>query len=243
MTANATIDLNPGAWSTFMALPVASTGHAPGNIAMALQDPNNPTETTSLIENAKGGGNDYLTGNSINNVLTGNGGNDQFRGGGDVDTAVFSGSRSNYSITNTSISHWTEHQDARGGAPDGRDWVMDDVEWLQFTDGAYSYAHFRAGDTTSIVTTGNISATHDTLVSLAPLITLDGATAKKYNLWMADPGAQLVFNGFRRTTGRTPTSTLPICRPCNYIQASTAPQRFGCALSTVRCGARGTATL
>jgi hypothetical protein len=97
-TSNLQVDLNPGAWTITDPNQLADLGndlaggpehYARGNIANALIDPNNPSETASLIENAIGGsGNDTMIGNAANNALTGNAGNDTFDGGLGIDTLV-----------------------------------------------------------------------------------------------------------------------------------------------------------
>ena len=84
-TSNLTIDLAPGAFSTFSTAQLvnhrAHTGGsatAPGNIANALLFNG---DTRSLIENAFGGsGWDTIRGNQANNVLQGQGGNDALYG-------------------------------------------------------------------------------------------------------------------------------------------------------------------
>ncbi len=95
-TTNLDIDLAPGGWSTLSESQRANLGdgglggsfyYARGNVANALQDVNNPTETASLIENAWGGsGNDRITGNQVNNVLKGGGGADDLQGYDGTDT-------------------------------------------------------------------------------------------------------------------------------------------------------------
>ena len=56
---------------------------------------------STTIENAKGGAKaDTLIGNDANNEFTGNAGNDSITGGGGDDTAVYSGAKANYTITN-----------------------------------------------------------------------------------------------------------------------------------------------
>ena len=63
----------------------------------------------SLIENAVGGaGNDTITGNYGNNRITGGGGNDTIDGGdGQADIAIFSGDKSEYTITGDATSGYT----------------------------------------------------------------------------------------------------------------------------------------
>ncbi|MBO9622630.1 MAG: M10 family metallopeptidase C-terminal domain-containing protein [Sphingomonas sp.] len=76
-----TVDLRPGAFSTFDQDQVANhlayqnlTALAPGNVAMSLLYNN---DARSLIENAKGGvGNDIFVGNIANNILDGGAGSD-----------------------------------------------------------------------------------------------------------------------------------------------------------------------
>ena len=94
-TTNLKVSLVPGGY-TNLGGQLANLGNdtpgnvtvfARGNIFNALQDPNNPTEILSLIENAIGGtGNDEIVGNIVANTLTGGGGNDQITGGAGNDT-------------------------------------------------------------------------------------------------------------------------------------------------------------
>lgn len=79
-----TIDLNPGAFSTFSTRQLADLGSdgvhfARGNVANAFLFEGN---LQSLIENAIGGSrNDQITGNSADNVLAGRAGSDTLMGG------------------------------------------------------------------------------------------------------------------------------------------------------------------
>ena len=60
---------------------------------------------STTIENAKGGAKaDTLIGNASNNEFTGNGGNDAITGGDGDDTAVYSGVKANYTITNAGVA-------------------------------------------------------------------------------------------------------------------------------------------
>ncbi|MEZ5682590.1 MAG: M10 family metallopeptidase C-terminal domain-containing protein [Erythrobacter sp.] len=82
----------------------------------------------TVIENAIGGsGADQLIGNDVANVLTGGLGNDQINGGGNVDTAIVSGNRSQYTVTQTSTGVF------QVVGPDGTD-TLTAVEYLQFND-------------------------------------------------------------------------------------------------------------
>lgn len=107
---NQVIDLRQGAFS--------SVGSLIGNVAIAMG---------AVIENAVGGsGADQIRGNSANNRITGNGGNDVIDGGLGVDTVVFSGNRSQYTVT------WNGQVGTVVG-PDGTDTITN-VEFLQFAD-------------------------------------------------------------------------------------------------------------
>ncbi len=85
-STNLTINLQPGAWSTFSSSQRASLGSgisAAGNVANALLYNNNQQ---SLIENVIGGsGNDTIIGNAASNELSGGIGNDTLDGGGSND--------------------------------------------------------------------------------------------------------------------------------------------------------------
>lgn len=73
------------------------------------------------------------TGGGGNDVFQGNGGNDYFNGGDGVDTAVFSGNASDYSITEVNYNEF-QITDNRPGSPDGTDTIVD-VNILRFSDG------------------------------------------------------------------------------------------------------------
>lgn len=148
-TTNLSVDLAPGAWTILDTssahLQRADLGNngaggaeyfARGNIANALADPNNPTETTSLIENAVGGsGADTLLGNAIDNTLTGGGGDDTIDGQGGDDTVVYSGARSQYATSDVGGS--VRIEDQRFGTPDGTDTVSN-VEFFRFANRTYT---------------------------------------------------------------------------------------------------------
>ena len=150
-TTNLSVDLNPGQWiildTSAAHAQRADLGNnqaggaeyfARGNIANALIDPNNPTETASLIENANGGsGNDTINGNAANNVFKGNGGNDTMDGRDGSDTAVYSAARANY--TASFIGGSIQIIDNRVGSPDGTD-TDTSIESFLFSDGTYTAA-------------------------------------------------------------------------------------------------------
>ena len=82
------------------------------------------------------GGADRLFGNGGNDRIAGGGGDDVINGGLGVDTAIFSGARASYLITN-SAGGVTTVKDVRPGSPDGTDTLVN-VELLQFYDQSVS---------------------------------------------------------------------------------------------------------
>ena len=75
-------------------------------------------------------GDDHIEGFAGNDVLSGGGGNDYIDGGGGVDTAVFNGASTEYTITH--IGHTISVADMIANR-DGTD-ILTNVEILQFTD-------------------------------------------------------------------------------------------------------------
>ncbi|HEV2082389.1 MAG TPA: M10 family metallopeptidase C-terminal domain-containing protein [Brevundimonas sp.] len=155
---NQVIDLRQGAFS--------SVGALIGNVAIGMG---------AVIENAVGGsGADQIRGNSANNRLTGGGGNDAIDGGLGSDTVVFSGNRSQYTIT------WNGQIGTVVG-PDGTDTITN-VEFLQFADQTIAAAPTGgltvAGDPTDDVMTGTALA--DNLGGLAGNDTINGLDGNDY---------------------------------------------------------------
>lgn len=104
------IDLRQGGFS--------DVGGLIGNVSIAIG---------AVIENAIGGsGADVIYGNAGDNVITGGAGNDRIDGGLGNDTVVFSGNRSQYTIT------WNGQTGTVVG-PDGTD-IITNVESLRFAD-------------------------------------------------------------------------------------------------------------
>lgn len=108
------VDLNPGKFS--------STNGKTNNIAIAIG---------TIVEwVVTGGGNDALTGSTADNTFRGNGGNDTIDGGAGTDTAIFSGLRSAYTLTDLG---------SKGVAgPDGSD-TLAHIERLKFDDGVVDW--------------------------------------------------------------------------------------------------------
>ena len=85
------------------------------------------------IENIVGSAfNDTLTGGAGNDTLTGGAGNDIVDGLSGSDTAVYSGSSTNYQVTQNADGSW-KVVDLRSGGPDGTD-TLRNIEYLQFND-------------------------------------------------------------------------------------------------------------
>ncbi|MGO4704343.1 hypothetical protein AB4072_01020 [Microvirga sp. 2MCAF38] len=78
-------------------------------------------------------GADTYTGTKYNDTIRGNGGNDTLDGGAGVDTAIYSSTKSNYSITRYT-NGTIKVVDKRSGSPDGSD-TLKNIEKLKFSDG------------------------------------------------------------------------------------------------------------
>ena len=132
-STNLNVNLGPGSWTTVSTAQLANLGGshlAAGNIANALLYQNNPA---SLIENVIGGsGNDTIVGNVADNEFTGGRGNDFLDGAAGTNTARFSGSASDYSVTQNADGSWTV-ADLRAGAPDGTD-TLKNIQYLKFSN-------------------------------------------------------------------------------------------------------------
>jgi len=149
-TTGVTVDLRPGQWSTASSTQRALLHYdgskvAAGNIANSLLYNG---DLRSLIENAIGSSaSDLLIGNVANNVLDGGAGNDRLigdagndilKGGADSDTAVFTGARSQYQVTQLADGSLSV-VDLRSGSPDGSD-IAWNVEQFEFSDKKYTIA-------------------------------------------------------------------------------------------------------
>jgi len=76
---------------------------------------------------------DYLILSDGSDFAQGNGGDDYINGGDGVDTAIFSGNSSDYTITEITYNQF-QIKDNRSGSPDGTDTIVD-VNKLQFANG------------------------------------------------------------------------------------------------------------
>ena len=82
-----------------------------------------------------GGGADMLNGGGGDDTLTGGAGNDAIDGGSGTDTVVFSGERTDYTVTQ--LGEGYRIVDNRDGSPDGTDTVTN-VEYFQFSGVTFS---------------------------------------------------------------------------------------------------------
>ncbi|HEY8050219.1 MAG TPA: hypothetical protein VIE63_13670, partial [Ramlibacter sp.] len=87
--------------------------------------------SSSLSDSFLLAGNDTITGNSANNRFQGYGGNDTINGGAGTDTAVFSGTHTDYHFTQAGSALTVT-------GPDGTD-QLNSVERLQFDDGNLAF--------------------------------------------------------------------------------------------------------
>lgn len=88
------------------------------------------TNTGGAIQIIGAAGNDILTGGSGNDTITGGAGNDSIDGGAGLDTAVYAGKRSDYSITTAGN---TTTVASKGTVTDGQD-RLNNIERLRFSD-------------------------------------------------------------------------------------------------------------
>jgi hypothetical protein len=85
-----------------------------------------------------GGGNDRLSGGAGDDTLNGGAGNDIIDGGPGTDTAVLSGSHTDFALTFEAAGADFKVADQRAGTPDGVD-TTTQVEVFQFTDGQSTF--------------------------------------------------------------------------------------------------------
>ncbi len=213
---NLSINLNPGAASVFSSTQLAYLGnghYAAGNVYNSYLYNG---DVRSYIDNATGGsGNDAIIGNAIANLLNGGGGNDTITGGGGndtinggagTDTAVYSGSKANYSITYNSTSQVFTLVDLRSGTPDGAD-TASSVEFFQFADGTISSATLisqlvppvviEAIGITSLVQSGGNYLFNPTAGGTGPVLKLYGTAVDSglYGTW-APIAAEKTTSGY-----------------------------------------------
>lgn len=163
-----TINLNEGAFSSVGVQQTSFNGAlttANNNVAIAFG---------TQIEHAIGGSShDTITGNALDNTLTGGAGNDQIDGGDGIDTVVFSGARSQYTI----VRNETTVAVSATSGNDGSD-TLRHIERLQFSDqivtlGETKTAPNRRDEVETSVSEGDSNHTNYFLLELSNALTSD----------------------------------------------------------------------
>lgn len=126
---NGIVDLRQGRFS--------SVGGLSGNVSIAVG---------AIIENAIGGsGRDVLIGNGSDNAMRGGAGDDEIDGGAGMDTAIFFGAMSAYTVTaGTEVYDGITYGVVRVIGPNGSD-ALRNVEILRFDDGTMAVPAAVAG--------------------------------------------------------------------------------------------------
>jgi Ca2+-binding RTX toxin-like protein len=105
---------------------VASINYTLGNFVENLQ----LTGGSAALSGSGNGLANRIAGNEGNNVLTGLGGNDQIDGDAGIDTTVYTGTRSQYTVTKTATGFTVNGTQTQEGTDS-----LTNVERLQFSDG------------------------------------------------------------------------------------------------------------
>lgn len=138
-----------------------------------------------------GGGDDKMIGSIDTDTFTGGAGNDYFDGSDGVDTAVFTGDSSDYTITKIA-NNALAIKDNRVGSPDGRDTLVD-VNLLRFSDKVTTV------DYAGIPTTENYSVTQSSTVAEGATLTTNVATtavAKDTTIYWSATGTGIDADDF-----------------------------------------------
>jgi hypothetical protein len=166
-TRSNTINLNPGSFSSMSVYSEAAqeaywggvlggTINLPSATLYTGQD-NVGIAYSATIENAIGGSAaDTITGNSANNVIKGGLGNDTLDGAAGSDTAVFSGAKTDYTISGLGTTSITVTDNNLADGNDGTD-ALSNFEYLEFSDLTVD-ASDATGATTSSTGAGAIAS-------------------------------------------------------------------------------------
>ena len=193
-----TIYLTPGYWG-YVGTAQASTITSAGQVTV-----NFGTTIENLIGSAF---NDHLYGNEVANSIQGGLGNDTLSGGEGIDTAVFSQSKSKYTLTSTAAG-WVV------AGPDGSD-TLTDIEFAQFADQTWALKNSLPSGSVSFsgsVSLGSTLTASNTLAD-ADGIAQSGASAITY-AWSAN--GTLIPSA----TGATLTVTAPLVGKLITVAAS-----------------------
>ncbi len=127
-----------------------------------------------VIENAIGGaGNDSLTGNDADNSFTGGKGNDTIDGQGGANTAIYTGTRSQYNVT---VSGSTITVADTVANRDGTD-SLTNIQWLRFSDGTVAASGSSGADLSVTITDGQTTATPGTAIAYSIVVSNLGTLA------------------------------------------------------------------
>ena len=145
--------------------------------------------------------NNVISGNSGSNFLTGGAGNDRIDGGGGVDTAVFSGMRSQY-LVSLNPDGSLHVVDVRAGSPDGTDDVSH-VAFLQFADRTVTGVNHAP-----VVTATDISASRGQVLAASSLFQASDADGDSLLYFFydnsADPASgHFTVNGVEQAANTT----------------------------------------
>jgi flagellin-like hook-associated protein FlgL len=137
---------------------------------MFLGQDNIAIASSANIENAIGGsGNDTITGNALDNVIKGGDGNDTIDGSGGTNTAVYTGVKGDYTITNNGDGTFTV---ADNSGTEGTD-TLSNIRYIEFSDQTYDTT-----DTSSVATaTSALAASLAASPAFAVVGTAPGAAA------------------------------------------------------------------
>ncbi len=144
-------------------------------------------------------GHDVLDGGTGNDVLTGGRGNDALEGGAGTDVAVFSGSWSDYTITEDAGVYTIT--DNRLDNPDGTDSVTD-VEVLRFADGDVSPAD-ALNDGPELSATGGQVAENDTSAVVGTVTVTDTNAGDSVTLSLDDARFEVVDGALQLRDGES----------------------------------------
>ncbi|MEI9886560.1 MAG: M10 family metallopeptidase C-terminal domain-containing protein [Rhizomicrobium sp.] len=160
-TLPSTINLNPGTFSSCAGMV--------NNLGIAFG--------TAIDSFVGGSGADSVTANGNGDHVTGNGGNDVLTGGAGSDTAVYSGARADYQVTDLGGGS-IRIQDLRPGSPDGSDTVTG-FEFVAFSNGTVGIAALFGNSAPSLAGAASVGYTEQAAaVAIAPSLAVndDGAT-------------------------------------------------------------------